>query len=187
MMDESKPSLIDNIKYEITSETTCKVVGYKGWLVKVIIPDEVTMEGKQYRVTVIGKDAFSCSNLTSIELPSGITEIEDQAFMGCTYLESVNLPDGLDAMGDSVFVYCKFIETLEIPDSVKKLGESVFYGCEKLKKVKLSSSLTTISNTFFYECKSLESIEISPQIRGEKLGLEEFAKIADAFCSNGIV
>ena len=124
MMDESKPSLIDNIKYEITSETTCKVVGYKGWLVKVIIPDEVTIEGKQYRVTVIGKDSFSCSNLTSIELPSGITEIEDQAFMGCTYLESVNLPDGLDAMGDSVFIYCKFIETVEIPDSVKKLGES---------------------------------------------------------------
>ena len=165
MMDESKPSLIDNIKYEITSETTCKVVGYKGWLVKVIIPDEVTIEGKQYRVTVIGKDSFSCSNLTSIELPSGITEIEDQAFMGCTYLESVNLPYGLDAMGDSVFIYCKFIETVEIPDSVKKLGESVFYGCEKLKKVKLPSSLTTISNTFFYECKSLESIEISDAVK----------------------
>ena len=32
----------------------------------------------------------------------------------------------------------------------------------------------------------LESIEISPQIRGEKLGLEEFAKIADAFCDNEI-
>lgn len=35
--------------------------------------------------------------------------------------------------------------------------------------------------------KILESIEISPQIRGEKLGLEDFARIADAFCSSGIV
>jgi 16S rRNA (adenine1518-N6/adenine1519-N6)-dimethyltransferase len=32
----------------------------------------------------------------------------------------------------------------------------------------------------------LESVAISPQIRGEKLGLEEFAKIADAFCDNEI-
>ena len=32
----------------------------------------------------------------------------------------------------------------------------------------------------------LESVEISHQIRGEKLGLEEFARIADAFCDNEI-
>lgn len=48
----------------------------------------------------------------------------------------------------------------------------------------LQSGFSTDKETL---SKVLESIEISPQIRGEKLGLEEFAKIADAFCSNGIV
>lgn len=33
----------------------------------------------------------------------------------------------------------------------------------------------------------LEGIEILPQIRGEKLGLDEFGKIADAFCESGIM
>lgn len=153
-------SAIGKLSFEITSETTCKVVKYEGWVTETKVPEEVTIDGKKYKVTAVGENAFNCSNAQKVELPSGITEIEDSAFMGSTYLEQINLPDGLKVMGDSVFNYCKWIRNIEIPDSVESLGAAAFYGCEKLSRVKLPTELTEIYGGTFYECKSLESIEI---------------------------
>ena len=116
-------SAIGKLSFEITSETTCKVVKYEGWVTETKVPEEVTIDGKKYKVTAVGENAFNCSNAQKVELPSGITEIEDSAFMGSTYLEQINLPDGLKVMGDSVFNYCKWIRNIEIPDSVESLGE----------------------------------------------------------------
>ena len=153
-------SAIGKLSFEITSETTCKVVKYEGWVTETKVPEEVTIDGKKYKVTAVGENAFNCSNAQKVELPSGITEIEDSAFMGSTYLEQINLPDGLKVMGDSVFNYCKWIRNIEIPDSVESLGAAAFYGCEKLSRVKLPTELTEIYGGTFYECKSLKSIEI---------------------------
>lgn len=158
-------SAIGKLSFEITSETTCKVVKYEGWVTETKVPEEVTIDGKKYKVTAVGENAFNCSNAQKVELPSGITEIEDSAFMGSTYLEQINLPDGLKVMGDSVFNYCKWIRNIEIPDSVESLGAAAFYGCEKLSRVKLPTELTEIYGGTFYECKSLESIEIPDTVK----------------------
>ncbi|MBE5879999.1 MAG: DUF4253 domain-containing protein [Lachnospiraceae bacterium] len=158
-------SAIGKLSFEITSETTCKVVKYEGWVTETKVPEEVTIDGKKYKVTAVGENAFNCSNAQKVELPSGITEIEDSAFMGSTYLEQINLPDGLKVMGDSVFNYCKWIRNIEIPDSVESLGAAAFYGCEKLSRVKLPTELTEIYGGTFYECKSLESIEIPNTVK----------------------
>ena len=43
-------------------------------------------------MTSIGNEAFAyCTNLTSIEIPSGVTSIENYAFSECTSLNSINV------------------------------------------------------------------------------------------------
>ena len=43
-------------------------------------------------MTSIGNEAFAyCTNLTSIELQSGVTSIENYAFSNCTSLNSINV------------------------------------------------------------------------------------------------
>lgn len=173
-------AVINNIKYAITSETTCKVVGCEWGGKEAIIPAEVTIKGKPYKVTAVGASAFSVSTFGHIELPVGITEIEDNA-LECWFLQSVKLPDGLITMGNFIFNCCSKLEEVEIPDSVKSIGLYAFRGCQNLKKVKLSDGLEELSDSLFCDCKSLESIEIPDSVKviGEAVfsGCEKLKKV----------
>ena len=55
----------------------------------------------------IGDTAFfGCSRLTSLTLPSGVTEIGVYAFYGCSGLTSMTLPSGVTKIGNSAFYGC---------------------------------------------------------------------------------
>ena len=86
----------------------------------------------------IPQDAFSgCSNLTSITLPTGITEIGTSAFSGCSNLTSITLPTGITKIGTSAFSGCSNLTSITIPASVIKIGAYAFSGCTNLKEVYL--------------------------------------------------
>ena len=48
----------------------------------------------------------SCTSLTSITLPEGLTSIGMGAFESCTSLTSITLPYGLTIIGAGAFIYC---------------------------------------------------------------------------------
>ena len=53
---------------------------------------------------VIGSCAFyGCSGLTSINIPSSITEIGESAFRYCSGLTSINIPSSITEIGESAF------------------------------------------------------------------------------------
>ena len=55
----------------------------------------------------IGDYAFKgCSRLTSINLPSSITEIGVHTFDECSRLTSINLPDGITSISNGAFYGC---------------------------------------------------------------------------------
>lgn len=51
----------------------------------------------------IGKGAFMFSGLRSLELPSTVTYLGEEAFMGCGSLKSITLSDNLQMIGENVF------------------------------------------------------------------------------------
>ena len=49
---------------------------------------------------------MDCSGLTSIEIPSGLTNIGELAFVHCISLTSIEIPSGVTNIGDRVFADC---------------------------------------------------------------------------------
>lgn len=91
-------------------------------------------------VVSIGSGAFEdCSSLTSVRIPSGVTNIEFSAFRGCKKLKSVTIPPSVTSIGGGAFENCISLESLTIPSSVKNLGYLMLEGCSGLRTLTISS------------------------------------------------
>ena len=111
---------------------------------------------------VIGNYAFSgCCSLTSLILPSSVTEIGSSAFYGCSGLTSLTLPSSVTSIGSSAFEACYGLFSLTLPSSVTEIGESAFRGCSGLTSLTLPSSVTSIGKSAFEGCSGLTSIYVS--------------------------
>ena len=94
--------------------------------------------GNEYNNTsndAIGEFAFyGCRGLTSINLPSSITEIGKSAFDGCSGLTSLNLPDGITSIGVGAFWGCSGLTSIYVyAEIVPKIVDNVFNGVDATK------------------------------------------------------
>ena len=88
-------------------------------------------------VTTIDNNAFdSCINLTSIDIPWSVTSIGSNVFSCCYELSHVTLPWGITSIPEWAFGYCYNLHTIEIPSSVTTIGDYAFYGSENLRSIK---------------------------------------------------
>lgn len=141
-----------------------------------------------YPVKAIGRAAFSgCSDLVSVIVPQGVTNVGDAAFAdcaslksvvltefvtgigagafrGCVNLVSVNLPEGLDAIRPQTFAGCEALEQIEIPESVRQLGEEAFFGCARLRILDFPSALSQIGGRAFAGCRSLNRLSFPASV-----------------------
>lgn len=116
-------------------------------------------------VTMIGRSAFySCTNLSSIVIPSGVTWILDYAFQNCTSLSLVTIPDSVTSIGIDAFRNCTSLSLVTIPDSVTMIRERAFSGCTNLSSVTIGSGVTYIGGAAFYKCYALSSITIPDSV-----------------------
>ena len=93
----------------------------------------------------IGNDTFyGCSNLKSIEIPSGVTSIGFYAFFGCNSLGIVTFSENsqLTSIGDNVFSGCSNLTSIEIPSGVTSIGNYAFGDCNNLYEVINHSDLS---------------------------------------------
>ncbi len=102
-------------------------------------------------------------NVTEINLPDTITEIQDYAFDGCTNLESINIPDEVTYIGNSAFHNCSKLPEVIIPDKVKTIGEWAFGGCTLITEVVLPEGLETLGKYAFQSCDSLTKAVITSE------------------------
>jgi len=125
---------------------------------------------------------WNCTSLTSISIPSSVTNIRSGAFSGCTNLESIivdinNLnyssQDGILFNKDKSHIiqapaiFGDFI----IPDSVTNIGDLAFNGCTALENIIIPNSVTHIGNFAFLGCDNLTQVTLGA---GISLGLFAF-------------
>ena len=106
------------------------------------IPDEVTYNGKSYRVTAVGENAFrGCTSINKIDWGKRkyLKHIDTNAFRGCSSLKSVGLPPNLETISAHAFEGCSFIHVVSFPRSVNLIDTCAFMGCSRLKYIGLSS------------------------------------------------
>ena len=106
-------AIIDGINYRLDKDNqTAEVIkrgegiynDYKG---EIIIPETVVLNGGNYRVTSIGKEAFAfCDPLTSITIPDSVKRIGWKAFLDCESLEEIIIGNSVKGIGRCAFDGC---------------------------------------------------------------------------------
>ena len=118
-------------------------------------------------VTTIGDFAFyRCDMMLSIEIPSTVTSIGNNAFASMSqnpgYLSDVRFANGsrLTSIGQMAFSWCYHLTSINIPDSVTSIGNLAFEWCGSLTSIVIPSGVTSINMGAFSNCRSLTSVTI---------------------------
>ena len=132
--------------------------------------------GDNPQLTTIGNGALASTNITSIDIPDGVTSIGNDAFHWCYGLTSVTIPDNVATIGSSAFEYCYTIKDVVIGSGVTTIGEKAFLSCTALEEIwsKNSTPPTIQANTFFSASKTLPSTPVFVP-KGSKTAYEEAA------------
>jgi hypothetical protein len=107
-------------------------------------------------------------SITSIEIPSGVTEIGIYAFAQCNFLEKINsntvgvanIPSGVTNISHYALYFCKSLTNINIQNSVTSIGNQAFRGCDSLTSINIPSGVTSINEYLFYNCHNLTGITI---------------------------
>ncbi|MDE7337341.1 MAG: leucine-rich repeat domain-containing protein, partial [Clostridia bacterium] len=100
----------------------------------------VTFKGNS-KLTYIGVSAFKdCSNLTSFDIPNGVTAIGNSAFENCSKLQSVSIPNTVISISNYAFYKCSALTSITIPASVVDIGKTAFKLCTNLESMKVSEN-----------------------------------------------
>ena len=102
--------------------------------------------------------------VTSVNIPEGVTFIDDTAFYQCINLESVNIPEGVTLIDYSTFFQCKKLKSIVIPDSVTEIRYQAFRFCSSLESVTFGSGLEIIDGYAFNSCNKLTNVVIPENV-----------------------
>lgn len=130
--DEFHSGLVDEaeLEYEYAEneDGTVTITRYIGYGGDVIIPAEIN--GK--KVTAIGNTfgetgAFQgCTAITSVVIPDGVTEIQDNAFQSCTNLTTVTIPASVKLLRNCAFDDCPNLQAVYFEGDAPKVANYVF-------------------------------------------------------------
>lgn len=156
-------------------------VGYKAFYCDSAISN-IQIPGS---VKKIDSFAFARSGLTEIDIPYGVTEIENAAFYHCDNLEKVTIPNSVSEIGEDAFSYTKWLDnwyhsddaddflivgdgillaykgndaTINIPSGVKQIGAGTFKNHNEIQKVNIPDSVFVINEDAFFNCTSLDTV-----------------------------
>lgn len=95
------------------------------------------------------------TELTEIEIPAGITKINDYALYGASSITSITIPNSVTSIGAYAFRDCSRLTSIIIPESVTSIGTDAFYDCRALTSIIISNSVTSIGSGAFKGCKKV--------------------------------
>ena len=121
----------------------------------------------------IHNNAFSdCTLLDNVEFPSSLQEIFEYAFIN-TGVTSIIIPSSVTNLRWDIFNSCPQLESVKLLANIESIPNSMFYNCTKLESVELSSTIKEVGDNAFEYCISLK--DYSPFININKINWYSFA------------
>lgn len=108
-------------------------------------------------ITEIPAGAFKSSRLQTISLPSTLTKISDEAF-SISDLRSIDIPETVTVIDSHAFDACYNLQSLVFPEAVTLIANNVCLGCYALESVEMGANVTGIDGYAFGSCRSLMDI-----------------------------
>ena len=129
---------------------------------------------------------YQCVNLTSVDIPDGITSLGNATFMDCSNLISVDLPENITYMGEYAFYKCICLKDIIMPENIKDFGEYLFGYCSALSEIDIPDGLTYISAYAFYS-SGITEISIPSNItRIDPLAFSHCSGLVDITIPNSV-
>lgn len=200
----------DSIRYDVSSGDAV-VTGCADSVTKLVIPETVTYDDKEYKVVGIQEHAFDWVNhrslaLETVDLGGLPLEIGEYAFRGQKSLTTVDGMDNITAIGNYMFTACSALTSVADLSKVTSVGIQAFMNCSSLTTLEglNFSALTSIRQEAFNNMGSfslelgehtfdaLESLDIrafanTAGITGKVVLPERITEIPDnAFSNTGI-
>lgn len=107
---------------------------------------------------IIDINAFNNTKLTTVDIPSTVTDIGTGTFNNCSYLESAVIRGQITYFANQIFQNCINLVDVTLPSTLHTIDQSVFSGCKKLESIVLPASLTSMKAAVFRDCTMLKNI-----------------------------
>lgn len=163
-------------------DRTAKVYGlyYMSNPVRLSIPETITINEIEYKVTEIMSEAFKDKNFEECILPESIIKIGEGAFMNCKNLSAISIPSKVERIENKTFYECKSLATINLPEKLYYIGDYAFKSCLKLKDLELPDRVYTIGISAFQSCISLGAVKFPSNIGELRMSAFEYSGITIA-------
>lgn len=116
----------------------------------------VSPDNKNYKsidgilYTIDGKTLVACPpGKSEVKFADGVTEMQDDAFVGCNQITTVTIPDSVTKLPDNVFALCIKLKEITLPDTLTEIGDGAFQLTETLTDITIPESVTAIHEDAF--------------------------------------
>ena len=153
--------------YEESGRNQVSIVKYGGSAAEVVIPDRIAGD----LVIGVNEGAFDgCSQVTSIQIPAGMTTIETSAFSGCTALQNFSAAEGNETyLTTDGVLYTADGTTLRcyptgrkgaftVPDTVRTISYNAFQNASGLTSITIPGSVQMVQANAFDNCTGLQTV-----------------------------
>ncbi|EPR13759.1 leucine-rich repeat protein [Ruminiclostridium papyrosolvens] len=103
---------------------------------------------------------YGASALTSVSIPSTVSDTGNGTFRGCTALQEASF-GGAITMDKNLFYGCTSLKKVSLAEGTTLLADNTFSGCAALEELTLPASLTSIGANAFKDCSKINTINFS--------------------------
>ena len=174
MQNEIAEPVPEGLKYEIVDGMTVTITDYTGDAAVLNIPSRI----RGLPVTYIQNSTFAfLSQLTSVTIPSSVTNIGERVLYYCENLTSVNIHSSVRSIGESAFSNCERLTSITVDnrnlayasiDGVlfdKNIRTLIQYpGGKNQRTYAIPPSVRSINNSAFEGCSTLTSVTIPSSV-----------------------
>ena len=155
-------SSVETVTFEEGIANIPEYICYNAEQLKNVTIYEKTNTEDEY---VIGKYAFSGTNISDIQLPKSLNEIGESAFSNCESLETIVIPNDVTVIKDDAFSNCSNVVSITLNEGLVEIGNYAFYGT-MIQSLSTPKALKTIGCYAFADCTALKNVVFNEGLEG---------------------